>query len=133
MGRLKKELSIFGALFAALVTVTVIDSLYLATMGALVFLSGIPTPGGAPVYIHVLNFGVKGGWAALVYALIMRAFFGQVNARRVAALWASGLVVIAVLGSAAGAGALEVGQALLIGLGTYLLIGQFLARDWVSR
>lgn len=133
MARFQKELSIFGALFVALLTVTAIDVVYVMTMGKFVFLSGIPTPGGAPVSIHVFNFGIKGGWAALAYGLVMRSAFGRVHPMRVALLWAVGLALVALLGSLAAVGVVRSGAAFLIGLAVYLAVGQFVARDWVSR
>jgi hypothetical protein len=133
VARLRKELSIFGALFVALLTVTAIDMVYLMTMGKFIFLSGIPTPGGAPVSIHVFNFGIKGGWAALAYGLVMRFAFGRVHPMRVALLWAVGLALVALLGSLAAVGVVGADAAFLIGLAVYLAVGQFVARDWVSR
>ena len=133
MGRLRKELSIFGALFAAFATVTAIDVVYVMTMGKFVFLSGIPTPGGAPVSIHVFNFGIKGAWAALTYGLLMRLTFGRVHPMRVALLWAAGLALVALLGSLAATGVVTAEAAFLIGLAVYLAVGQVVARDWVSR
>ena len=133
MRRLRKELSIFGALIAAFVTVTAIDVVYVMTMGKFIFRSGIPTPGGAPVSIHVFNFGIKGGWAALAYGLVMRLGFGRVRPMRVALLWAVGLALVALLGSLAAAGVVRADAAFLVGLAVYLAVGQFVARDWVSR
>ena len=133
MGRLRKELSIFGALFAAFATLTAIDVVYVVTMGKFVFLSGIPTPGGAPVSIHVFNLGIKGGWAAFAYGLVMRLAFGRVHPMRVALLWAIGLALVALLGSLAAAGVVRADVAFLIGLAVFLAVGQFVARDWVAR
>lgn len=133
MLRLRKEVAIFGALFAAFATVTAIDVVYVATMGAFIFLSGIPTPGGAPVSIHVINFGIKGGWAAVAYSIVMRLAFGRISPLRVLVLWAVGLATVALLGSMAATGVIGTSAAFLIGTAAYLLIGQFIARDWVSR
>ena len=129
----KRELKIFLALLAALFTVTALDVFYVLSMGGVFFLTGVPTPGGAPIGIHVLNFGIKGGWAALAYGLVMRVAFGSMNPMRLFVLWVIGLAIILLLGTLAATKTLEMQSASFIGMGLFLVIGQLIARDWVSR
>jgi len=130
---LRKELGIFGALFAAMIIMSVLDIYYVATAGGFLLLTGIPTPGGAPLWVHVINMGIKGFWAAVAYAVVMKTVFGGISAIRVAVLWISGLLIIALLGGLADSGALQISSAMLVGMAAYFFIGQIIARDWVSR
>jgi hypothetical protein len=131
--RVRKELGIFLASFVAVVILFVLEVFYVVTMGKFIFLTGIPTFGGAPLYIHVQNMGLKGAYAALAYTLVMRVWFGKIALTRVALLWGIGLCGIAALGQAAMSGVLSIGAANNLGLIVFFVIGQFLARDWVSR
>lgn len=131
--RLRKELGIFGALFAAMTMISVLDIYYVATGGGFLLLTGIPTPGGAPLWVHVMNMGIKGFWAAVAYGAVMKTLFGGVSVGRVAVLWITGLLIIALLGGLADSGALQISSAMLLGTTAYFLIGQIVARDWVCR
>lgn len=130
---LRKELGIFGALFAAMIMMSVLDIYYVATAGGFLLLTGIPRPGGAPLSIHVVNMGIKGIWAAVAYAVVMKAVFGGVSTFRVAVLWIAGLFIIALLGGLADIGAVQISTAMLVCMAAYFFIGQVIARDWVSR
>ncbi len=131
--RVRKELGIFGALFAAMIIMSLLDIYYVATAGGFLLLTGIPTPGGAPLWVHVTNMGIKGFWAAVAYAVVMKTVFGGVSAIRVAVLWIAGLLIIALLGGLAESGSLQISTAMLVGMAAYFFIGQVVARDWVSR
>ncbi len=129
----KRHGKIFAALFAGLFVLTCLDVLYMRTMGGYPLLTGIPTPGGAPLFIHVINMGLKGAYAALAYGLVMRGLFGRVSWGRVAVLWAVGLTIVAVLGGMAMAGALSVELMGWIGLALYFAIGHLFVGAWVSQ
>lgn len=131
--RLRKELGIFLASIAAFSVAVMLEVFYVITMGQFFFLTGIPTPGGAPLIIHVMNMGLKGAYAATAYAIVMRLWFGKISIGRVAALWAFGLFVIALLGWAAMMGVLTINVASNLGLATFFVISLLLIRDWVSR
>lgn len=110
-----------------------LEVLYIMMMGRFIPLTGIPTPGGAPLSIHVMNMGIKGAWSALVYGLVMRWAFGKVVWSRVALLWLVGIAVVAVLGGLAAADLIPVAVAGWVGLAAYWATGQFIARDWASQ
>ncbi len=129
----RKNLGIVLATVAALFTFWALDALYVLAMGRFFLLTGIPTPGGAPLAIHVFNMGLKGGYAALIYMLVMRSWFGRVAPKRVAVLWTVGLIVVAMLGGAAKNGVLSPLMATNIGLFAFAAISLFFARDWVSK
>jgi hypothetical protein len=131
--RVRKELGFFLASFAAFSVAVLLDVFYVITMGQFYFLTGIPTPGGAPFLIHVINMGLKGAYAATAYAIVMRLWFGKISISRVAVLWVFGLFVIALLGSAAITGGLSVNAAVSLGLVTFFVSSLLVARDWVSR
>jgi hypothetical protein len=131
--RIRRELAIFAAVFAGLFVYTALEILYVLTLGGLFFLTGVPTPGGAPLAIHLMNTAIKGGWAALAYVGVMRMFFGPIRWPRVAVLWATGLVIIGAFASLAMQGTIaapSAGNAVLV---AYVVIGQIIARDWVAR
>ncbi|MDR5652286.1 hypothetical protein [Ruixingdingia sedimenti] len=129
----RRYLGVLGALAAGFLTWFLLEVLYVMTLGRVIPLTGIPTPGGAPVWIHVLNTGVKGAWAALAYGLVMRLVFGRVRWLRVALLWLVGLASAAALGGMAASGTISHDAGLLVALAGYGLIGMVIARDWVSR
>lgn len=129
----RREFSILGALLAGLVTYMVIEVIYVSTMGAFIFLHGIPTPGGAPLWIHLANTGIKGAWSALAYALVMRWAFGRVRPTLVAALWTIGLIILALLGGLAMQGVIASTTAENVALLSYLGLGWLVVRDWPSR
>ncbi|THV20657.1 hypothetical protein [Peteryoungia ipomoeae] len=131
--RLKKEFGIFGALFFAMAIMSMLDIYSMGTAGGFLLLTGVPTQGGAPLWVHVMNMGIKGFWAAIAYGAAMKAVFGGVSAIRVAALWIAGLLIIGFLGGLAENGVLQISTAMLVGIAAYFLIGQIIARDWVSR
>jgi hypothetical protein len=131
--RLGADLAIFAALFTGRAIYFALEVVYLATRGGLVFLTGIPTPGGAPLSIHLINVAIKGGWAALGYGLVLRLLFGRLNVGRLACLWLFGLGCIGGSGHLAISGNVPIqviGNAVLL---IYLLFGQIVARDWVSK
>jgi hypothetical protein len=129
----RKYAGIVLATVAALFVFILLEVVYVRTLGRMYFLTGIPTPGGAPLGIHVLNMGLKGGYSALAYALVMRLWFGRVFPRRVAALWLIGLIIVAIFGYAAMKGLMSPQMAGNIGLLAFLVISLVIARDWVSR
>lgn len=131
--RLRKELGIFGALLAAMAIMSVLDIYYVATAGGFLLLTGVPTPGGAPLWVHVMNMGIRGFWAAVAYGAVMKTVFGGVSVMRVTVLWCAGLSIIALLGTLVDCGALPISSAMLLGTAAYIFIGQIIARDWVSR
>lgn len=133
MGAARRHLGVLGALAAGFLTWFLLEVLYIVTLGWFIPLTGIPTPGGAPVWIHVLNTGVKGAWAALAYGLVMRLVFGRVRWLRVALLWLVGLASAAALGGMAASGTISPDAGFLVALAGYGLIGMVIARDWASR
>ena len=80
-----------------------------------------------------MNVAIKGAWSALTYGMVMRMAFGRVVWRRVGVLWACGVTVADVLGGLSMHGALAVSTAGNLGLLTYLVVGQGVARDWAAR
>lgn len=131
--RLRKEAGIAAATLAALATYVTLEVIYLLTFGRFVILTGLPTPGGAPLEIHIANMGLKGAYAALVYLLLMRLWFGRIVWWRGIVLWAVGLLTVALLGSAATAGWLTQNVAANVGLAAFVAVSLFVARDWVAR
>jgi hypothetical protein len=130
---LRRESGIVAATFAALATFVALEVIYERTFGRMVFLTGIPTPGGAPLVIHLFNLGLKGGYAALTYGLVMRLCFGRVAWARVAVLWASGLALVTVLAIADSYELMSPANLFGIGLGLFFLCSLAIVRTWVSR
>ncbi len=130
---LRRETGFVLAGLAGTLIFVALEVIYLRSLGRLVFLTGIPTPGGAPLAIHVFNMAVKGAWAALAYGGVMRLWFGRVSWRRLAALWAAGVVTVALLGMAAMARWIDPSSAALVGLAAPLVVSVGIARGWVTR
>jgi hypothetical protein len=131
--RVQRELKIFAAVFAGLFVYTALEIFYLTTYGGFFLLTGLPTPGGAPLAVHLMNTGIKGGWAALAYVAVMRLYFGPIIFLRVVALWALGLGVIGVLASMAMHGTIAGPTVGNLATFAYLLVGQMIARDWIAQ
>jgi hypothetical protein len=131
--RVKRELAIFAAVFAGLFAYTALEVFYLRSYGGLFILTGVPTPGGAPLEIHLMNTAIKGCWAALAYVGVMRLFFGPIHWPRVAVLWAGGLAIIGIVASMAMQGMIALATAGNLALLAYVFIGQVVVRDWIVR
>jgi hypothetical protein len=130
---LRREGGILTATFTALASFVVLEFVYLKTLGRLVFLTGIPTLGGAPLGIHLFNVGLKGVYAALAYSVVMRLWFGRISWSRVAILWSSGLLLVAILAVADLYGFLWPAVLFWIGVISYLVISMVFVRDWVTK
>ncbi|MGL6209978.1 MAG: hypothetical protein ACRC14_09145 [Paracoccaceae bacterium] len=131
--RVRRELAIFAALFVGLFVYCALEVYYLLTLGGFFPLTGIPTPGGAPLIIHLINVAIKGAWAAFSYGASMRLMFGKVRIARVLSLWLFGIATIAVLGTLVFQGLLDIRVIGNLTIVVYVLIGQIVVRDWVSR
>jgi hypothetical protein len=130
---LRREAGILTATFTALASYVALEVVYLKTLGRFVILTGIPTPGGAPLVIHLFNVGLKGAYAALAYAVVMRLWFGRISWSRVAILWGSGLLFLTGLAIVDLYGFLWPALLIWIGLISYLVISTIFVRDWVSK
>lgn len=102
------------------------------TLGSFAVITGIPTFGGAPVGIHLVNVAIWAIPATLLYGAAMRLLFHRPLVwRRIAAIYVLGVGSAAVAANLAASGILTVPQAVNGFHLVYAVVGLFVVRTWV--